>query len=37
MLAVGFANVEVGARFELPPREGGGWKGLRCVMRGYVG
>jgi tRNA (mo5U34)-methyltransferase len=36
MLAVGFANVEVGPRFELPPRDGGGWRGLRCVMRGYV-
>jgi tRNA (mo5U34)-methyltransferase len=36
MLAVGFGRVEVGARFELPPRAGGRWKGLRCVMRGYV-
>lgn len=36
MLAVGFARVERGRRFELPPRAGGGWKGLRCVLRGYV-
>jgi tRNA (mo5U34)-methyltransferase len=37
MLAVGFARVEVGRRIELPPSAGGRWKGLRCVMRGYVG
>jgi tRNA (mo5U34)-methyltransferase len=36
MLAVGFERVERGRRFELPPRAGGGWRGLRCVMRGYV-
>jgi tRNA (mo5U34)-methyltransferase len=36
MLAVGFERVELGRRFELPPSAGGGWKGLRCVMRGYV-
>jgi tRNA (mo5U34)-methyltransferase len=36
MLAVGFATVERGRRFELPPRAGGGWKGLRCVLRGHV-
>jgi tRNA (mo5U34)-methyltransferase len=34
MLAVGFARVEPGPRFELPAR--GGWKGPRAVMRGYV-
>lgn len=36
MRAVGFDRVEVGRRFELPPRAGGGWRGLRCVLRGYV-
>jgi tRNA (mo5U34)-methyltransferase len=35
MLAVGFAGVESGPRFELPAR-GGGWRGLRAVLRGYV-
>jgi tRNA (mo5U34)-methyltransferase len=35
MLAVGFDRVDVGPQLELPAR-GGGWKGLRCVMRGYV-
>jgi tRNA (mo5U34)-methyltransferase len=37
LVAAGFARVEPGRRFELPPREGGRWKGLRCVMRAYVG
>jgi tRNA (mo5U34)-methyltransferase len=36
MLAVGFAGVELGRRFELPARAGGRWRGLRCVLRGYV-
>ncbi len=36
MSAVGFQRVEAGRQFELPPREGGGWRGRRCVMRGYV-
>jgi tRNA (mo5U34)-methyltransferase len=36
MLAVGFAQVEVGRRFELPARGPGSWRGLRAVMRGYV-
>ncbi len=36
LLAVGFARVQVGKRFRLPARTGGGWKGARCVMRGYV-
>jgi tRNA (mo5U34)-methyltransferase len=36
LLAAGFDGVEVGRRFELPPAAGGGWRGLRCVMRGYV-
>lgn len=35
LLAAGFARVEVGRRFALPPA-GGGWRGLRCVMRGHV-
>jgi tRNA (mo5U34)-methyltransferase len=35
-LATGFAQVEVGPRFELPARGGGRWKGLRAVMRGFV-
>jgi tRNA (mo5U34)-methyltransferase len=37
MLAVGFAAVEVGRQFELPASGGGRWRGLRAVMRGYVG
>lgn len=36
MLAVGFQRVELGKRFELPARGPGGWRGRRCVMRGYV-
>ncbi len=36
LLATGFANVEVGPRFELPASGGGSWRGLRAVMRGYV-
>jgi tRNA (mo5U34)-methyltransferase len=36
MLATGFEQVEVGARFALPTREGGPWKGRRAVLRGYV-
>jgi tRNA (mo5U34)-methyltransferase len=36
LLAAGFDGVEVGRRFELPPTAGGDWRGLRCVMRGYV-
>jgi tRNA (mo5U34)-methyltransferase len=36
MLATGFAQIEVGPRFELPARGGGKWKGLRAVLRGYV-
>jgi tRNA (mo5U34)-methyltransferase len=36
LLATGFANVEVGARFALPASGGGSWRGLRAVMRGYV-
>jgi tRNA (mo5U34)-methyltransferase len=36
LLAAGFARVQSGRRFELPPAEGGRWKGLRCVMRGHV-
>jgi tRNA (mo5U34)-methyltransferase len=36
LLAAGFDGVEVGRRFELPPAAGGRWRGLRCVMRGYV-
>jgi tRNA (mo5U34)-methyltransferase len=36
MRAVGFDRVEVGRRFELPARSGGGWRGLRCVVRGHV-
>jgi tRNA (mo5U34)-methyltransferase len=37
MLAVGFRRVEVGESFELPATEPGEWKGLRGVMRGFVG
>ena len=37
MLATGFARVEVGRRFELPARGGGKWKGLRAVLKGFVG
>lgn len=37
MLATGFATVEVGARFELPARGAGRWRGLRAVLRGFVG
>jgi tRNA (mo5U34)-methyltransferase len=36
MLATGFARVQVGRRFELPPRGHGTWTGLRAVMRGFV-
>lgn len=36
MRAVGFERVEAGKQFELPPRDGGGWRGRRCVVRGYV-
>ena len=36
MLAVGFARVESGPRFELPARGGGSWRGLRAVLRGFV-
>ena len=36
LIAAGFARVQSGRRFELPPAAGGRWKGLRCVMRGYV-
>jgi tRNA (mo5U34)-methyltransferase len=36
LLAVGFAEVQVGRRFALPTRAGGSWKGLRAVMRGFV-
>lgn len=36
MRAVGFERVQAGKQFELPPREGGGWRGRRCVVRGYV-
>jgi hypothetical protein len=34
--SVGFSRVEVGPSFELPPRTGGKWKGLRGIMRGFV-
>jgi tRNA (mo5U34)-methyltransferase len=34
--AAGFARVETLAPFELPFREGGGWKGLRGVVHAYV-
>lgn len=37
MRACGFARIERGRRFELPTVEGGSWRGLRAVMRGYVG
>jgi tRNA (mo5U34)-methyltransferase len=38
MIATGFATVQVGRRFALPARGGGrNWKGLRAVMRGFVG
>lgn len=36
LLAAGFDGVEVGRRFALAPAAGGRWRGLRCVMRGYV-
>lgn len=36
MLAVGFDRIQVGRQFELPPRQGGPWKGRRAVMRGFV-
>jgi tRNA (mo5U34)-methyltransferase len=36
LLAAGFDEVQPGRRFELPPAGGGGWRGLRCVMRAYV-
>ncbi len=36
MLAVGYAHVDVGARFELPARAGSRWHGLRGIVRGYV-
>jgi tRNA (mo5U34)-methyltransferase len=36
LLATGFAQVEVGPRFELRARGPGSWRGLRAVMRGYV-
>jgi tRNA (mo5U34)-methyltransferase len=36
MRAVGFDRVEVGPAFELPAVEGGSWKGLRAVVRGFV-
>jgi hypothetical protein len=36
MLAVGFAQVKMGRRFELPARAGGSWKGLRAIARGFV-
>jgi tRNA (mo5U34)-methyltransferase len=36
LIACGFARVQSGRRFELPPAAGGRWKGLRCVMRGHV-
>jgi tRNA (mo5U34)-methyltransferase len=36
MLAAGYARVERGRAFELPPAAGGPWKGLRGIMRGYV-
>lgn len=36
MLAVDFARVEMGRRFELPAREGGSWKGLRAIAQGFV-
>jgi tRNA (mo5U34)-methyltransferase len=32
--AVGFKQVEVGPSFKLPPTGGGGWEGLRGIMRG---
>lgn len=34
--AAGFARVDVGPAFELPPTGGGKWKGLRGIMRAYV-
>jgi tRNA (mo5U34)-methyltransferase len=37
MLAIGFASVQSGPRFELPARGGGRWRGLRAVARGFVG
>jgi tRNA (mo5U34)-methyltransferase len=37
MLAVGFGRVEAGRPFELPARGGGKWRGLRGVLRGFVG
>lgn len=34
--AAPFRRVEVGRRFELPPRGSRKWKGSRCAVRGYV-
>ena len=34
--AAPFRRVEVGRRFELPPRGSRKWRGLRCAVRGYV-
>jgi tRNA (mo5U34)-methyltransferase len=36
LLATGFTRVDVGRRFELPPREPTQWRGRRAVMRGFV-
>ena len=36
MLAAGFARVEIGKSFALPPAAGGPWSGTRAVMRGFV-
>jgi tRNA (mo5U34)-methyltransferase len=36
MLASGFSRVELGPSFELPPRGGGKWRGLRGIVRGFV-
>ena len=36
LVAAGFARLERGRRFELPPTASGRWKGLRCVLRAFV-
>jgi tRNA (mo5U34)-methyltransferase len=36
MRAAGFARVQSGGTFELPPSTGGPWRGLRAVLRGHV-
>jgi tRNA (mo5U34)-methyltransferase len=36
MLAAGFKRVQLGRSFELPPADGGRWKGLRGIVRGFA-